>query len=203
MNLSTDLPAPRRAITRAELMPLDQYSRIRKEHRRKLVEMKRHRRISVGPYVTLHFESYDTMWAQVHEMLYIEKGGEAQIEGELAAYNPLIPQGSELVATMLIEIEDEIVRQRTLANLGHIETMVFLRFAGHKIVGTPEDDIERTTAEGKTSSVHFLHFPFTEEQKAAFRKPGTEVVVGVAHPKYGHMAVLPEEGRAALASDLA
>jgi hypothetical protein len=203
MNLSSETPTPRRAITRADLMPLDEYGRIRKDHRRKLVEAKRHRRITIGPFVTLHFESYDTMWAQVHEMLYIEKGGEAQIEGELAAYNPLIPQGNELVATMLIEIEDEIVRRRTLANLGHIETMVFLRFAGHKVMGVPENDMERTTEEGKTSSVHFLHFPFTEEQKAAFRKSETEVIAGSGHPKYGHMAVLPEESRAALATDLA
>jgi hypothetical protein len=177
------------------------YGRIRHDNRRKLVEIKRHRRIHIGPYVTLYFENYDTMWSQVHEMLYIERGGEEQIEGELAAFNPLIPQGNELVATMMIEIEDERVRRQVLANLGHIEDMVTLRFAGQTVTGVPEDDIDRTTEEGKTSSVHFLHFPFSDEAKAAFKKPETEVIVGARHPKYGHMAVMPEEMRASLAKD--
>jgi len=190
-----------RVITKADLMPMAEYGRIRHENRRKLVEVKRHRRIHVGPYVTLYFENYDTMLSQVHEMLYIERGGEAQIEGELAAFNPLIPQGSELVCTMMIEIEDERVRRQVLATLGHIEDMISLRFGGMKILGKPEDDIDRTTEEGKTSSVHFLHFPFTDEAKALFKKPETEVIIGSGHAKYGHMAVMPEEMRAALAND--
>ena len=109
-------------------MPLAEYTKIRREHRRKLVELKQQRRVHIGPYVTLYFENYDTMWAQVQEMLYIERGGEAQIEGELSAYNPLIPKGAELVATMMIEIEDEGVRRRILASLGHVEDMVRLTF---------------------------------------------------------------------------
>jgi hypothetical protein len=190
-----------RLITPADIMPMEEYGRIRRDHRRKLVDVKRNRRINIGPYVTLHFENYDTMWAQVQEMLYIERGGDAQLAGELEAYNPLIPQGDELVATMLIEIEDERTRRRTLATLGHIETMVSLRFGGHKVTAAPTDDMERTTEEGKTSSVHFLHFTFTPEQKGAFRAAGTEVIAGIGHPKYAHMAVLPEEMRQALAQD--
>jgi hypothetical protein len=190
-----------RAITPADLMPMAEYGRIRHDHRKKLVETKRKRRINIGPYVTLYFENYDTMWAQVQEMLYIERGGDEQVEGELAAYNPLIPQGRELVATMMIEIEDEHVRREVLATLGHIETMVSLRFGTVKITATPEDDIERTTEEGKTSSVHFLHFEFAPDAIAAFKAPGTEVIAGISHPKYGHMAVLPEEMRASLAAD--
>jgi len=190
-----------RVITKADLMPMGDYGRIRHDNRRKLVEIKRHRRIHIGPYVTLYFENYDTMWSQVHEMLYIERGGEEQIEGELAAFNPLIPQGSELVATMMIEIEDERVRRQVLATLGHIEEMVSLRFGGLKVVGVPEDDIDRTTEEGKTSSVHFLHFPFSTEAKAAFKKAGTEVIIGCSHAKYGHMAVMPEEMRDSPARD--
>ena len=192
-----------RVITSADIMPMSEYGRIRRAHRQKLIEKKRHRRIYIGPYVTLHFENYDTMWAQVHEMLYIERGGDAQLEGELEAYNPLIPQGSELIATMLIEIEDEVVRRRALAQLGHVEDAVSLRFGNHKVIAKPTDDLERTTEEGKTSSVHFLHFTFTPEQKAAFKIPKTEVIAGIAHPNYGHMAVLPEEMRASLAEDLA
>ena len=192
----------RREITRADLMPVADYAKIRRQHRRKLVDLKQKRRVHIGPSITLYFENYDTMWAQVHEMLYIEAGGEGQIEGELSAYNPLIPQGSELVATMMIEIEDEGVRRRTLAGLGHVEDMVYFSFAGHIVKGVPEDDIDRTTPDGKTSSVHFLHFPFTPDQAAAFRAVGTQVVVGISHANYGHMAALPEASRAALAGDL-
>ncbi|MGE4062380.1 MAG: DUF3501 family protein [Rhodospirillaceae bacterium] len=190
-----------RIITPADIMPMSQYGKIRGEHRRKLVEVKRQRRHHIGPYVTLFFENYDTMWAQVQEMLYIERGGDEQIEGELSAYNPLIPKGQELVATMMIEIEDEAVRRRTLANLGHIETMVSLSFAGHTVTAAPEDDMERTTPEGKTSSVHFLHFSFTPEQIAAFKAKGTQVTLGITHPRYGHLTILSEESRASLAAD--
>jgi len=190
-----------RAITHADLMPMADYGRIRIDHRRKLIETKRHRRINIGPYVTLYFENYDTMWAQVHEMLYIERGGEAQIEGELAAYNPLIPQGCELVATMMLEVEDERVRRQVLGTLGHIEEAVSLRFAGHKVTATPGDDLERTTPDGKTSSVHFLRFTFSADARTAFKAADTEVIAGIAHPKYGHMAVLPAEMRASLAAD--
>ncbi len=195
------MPRDARSITPADIMPMSQYAKIRAAHRRKLVGVKRRRRLHVGPHVTLYFENYDTMWAQVQEMLYIERGGDEQIEGELLAYNPLIPKGNELVATMMIEIEDEGVRRRTLAGLGHIETMVSLGFAGHTVTAVPEDDTERTTPEGKTSSVHFLHFTFTPDQAAAFRAQDTQVTLGITHPKYGHLAILPEESRASLAAD--
>ena len=192
----------KRAITPADLLPMAEYAKLRREHRKKLVAMKQNRRVHIGPYVTLYFENYDTMWAQVHEMLHIEGGGDEQIPGELAAYNPLIPQGAELVATMMIEIEDEGVRRRVLAQLGHVEDQVSLRFGGYTVKGVPEADIDRTTPDGKTSSVHFLHFSFAPAQAAAFRAPGTEVIAAIGHPNYGHMAVLPEATRAALAQDL-
>lgn len=198
-----DHASTRRAITPADIMPMAEYAKIRREHRRNLVDVKRKRRVHIGPHVSLYFENYATMWAQVHEMLFIERGGDEQLEGELSAYNPLIPQGAELVATMMIEIEDEGVRRRTLASLGHIEDMVSLNFAGHTVTAVPEADMDRTTDEGKTSSVHFLHFNFTPEQVAAFRTLGTQIVAGISHPKYGHMAMLPEETRAALAEDFA
>lgn len=189
-------------ITPADLMPMAEYGRIRRDHRRKLVELKAKRRLLVGPFATFHFENYETMWAQVHEMLFIEKGGDAQIEGELAAYNPLIPQGADLCATMLIEIEDEVKRHRVLATLGHIEMTVSMSFAGETVRGVPTDDTERTTAEGKASAVHFLHFHFTPAQIAKFKTPGTQIVLGLSHANYGHMAVMPEAMRASLATDL-
>ncbi len=200
LDTTNDRPA-RRQITRDDIMPLDEYAKIRKQHRAKLVEQKVKRRIHVGPHVTLYFENYDTMWAQIQEMLYIERGGEEQIEGELSAYNPLIPQGSELVATMMIEIEDEAVRRTTLNKLGHIEDMVVIKCAGQEILGVPEDDLDRTTEDGKTSSVHFLHFSFSKEQIAAFKKTDSEIVIGIRHPEYGHMAVLSDSSRAALSGD--
>jgi Protein of unknown function (DUF3501) len=190
-----------RQITAANIMPMAKYGKIRREHRRKLIDVKRKRRIHIGPHVSLYFENFDTMWAQVHEMLFIERGGDEQLEGELAAYNPLIPQGAELVATMMIEIEEESVRKRILASLGHVEDTVQLSFAGHTVTAVPEADLDRTTEEGKTSSVHFLHFAFTPEQVADFKMQGTQIVAGITHAKYGHIAILPEDSRAALSED--
>ena len=140
---------------------------------------------------------------QVHEMLFIEKGGEEQIPDELRAYNPLIPKGDELVATAMFEIDDEIRRGRVLARLGGVEETVSIRFGGEEVKGVPEQDVDRTTAAGKASSVQFIHFPFTKAQIEKFRTAGTQVVVGLAHPDYAHMAVMPEAVRAALAEDFA
>ena len=195
------MPEAQRKIIPADLLSIPEYDQQRKTLKQNLIPMKKLRRIEVGPFATFYFENYATMWLQVQEMLRIEKGGEEQIAGELAAYNPLIPQGDELIATMMIEIEDERVRRHTLATLGHIEEMVSLRFVGQKVTAKPTDDLERTTEEGKTSSVHFLHFTFDAAQKTAFKKSDSEVIAGIAHPKYGHMAVLPDEMRASLAAD--
>lgn len=192
----------KRKITAADIMPVAEYAKIRREHRQKLVQVKKNRRLEVGPFATFHFENYDSMWTQVQEMLYIEKGGDDQLLGELEAYNPLIPQGRELVATMLIEIEDEVKRARILATLGHIEDMISLTFAGETVKAVPEQDTERTTSDGKTSSVHFLHFPMTANQAAKFKTPGTQVLLGIAHVHYGHIAVMSETVRAELAKDL-
>ena len=193
----------KRSLTAADIMPMAEYGKIRKEKRSEISERKRHRRVEVGPYATFYFESFETMWMQVHEMLYIEKGGDEQIAGELAAYNPLIPNGHELVATFMIEIDDPLRRARVLAGLGGIEATAFFSFAGERIVGVPEADQDRTSEEGKASSVQFVHFPFTLEQSAAFGKEGTQVILGFSHPAYSHMAVLSEPVRAALAADFA
>ena len=164
--------------------------------------MKPARRLSVGPVVTVLFESYDTVWMQIHEMLHIERGGEAQIADELAAYGPLVPNGHELVATLMIEIDDPERRAQALALLGGIEACVSIQIGNETIVAKPDGDGGRTDAAGKTSAVHFLHLPFTPDQAAAFRTSGARVLVGIAHPEYGHLAVLPEASRAVLADDL-
>jgi hypothetical protein len=189
-------------ITRDDILPMERYVGERKERRAKLVEVKKHRRIPVGPDCTFYFENFETMWHQVHEMLFIERGGEEQIADELAAYNPLIPKGRELVATVMFEIDDPVRRQAVLGELGGVEETAFLRFGGETVTGRPEEDVDRTSAAGKASSVQFIHFPLSNEQAAGFKAPGTEVVIGFGHPNYAHMAVLPEATRAALAEDL-
>jgi hypothetical protein len=192
---------PRHEITRADILPLADYTKVRAERRKALTAIKKNRRVEVGPYVTFYFENYDTMWQQVQEMLYIERGGEEQIADELAAYNPLIPKGAELVATFMIEIDDPEKRKRMLARLGGIESTAFIQIGAEKIPCLAEEDQDRTTAEGKASSVQFVHFPFNAAQIAAMRNPGTPVIVGLSHENYGHMAVLPEPARAELAKD--
>lgn len=193
----------RTEITRADIVPIEEYAKTRKERRTAVTEMKRDRRVSCGPDATFYFENYDTMWHQVHEMLYIEKGGEDQIADELAAYNPLIPNGRELVATLMFEIEDEGRRKVFLSGLGGVEETITLEFDGETIKGVPEDDVDRTTADGKASSVQFIHFPFTDEQAAKFKAADGRVMLGINHPKYGHLAVFSEETHKALAGDLA
>lgn len=197
----TETTVAKRQITRADILPMEEYAKIRKERRRAILDKKRDRRLEVGPVATFHFESYDSMWLQIHEMLYIEKGGEEQIEDELQAYGPLIPNGRELVATVMFEIDDPIRRKSFLARLGGIEETAFIRVAGETVTGVPEADVDRSTADGKASSVQFIHFPFTAEQIAKFRIPNAEVVVGFRHPTYGHMVVMPEAVRQALAKD--
>jgi Protein of unknown function (DUF3501) len=193
----------KREITRADILPLQDYARDRAKVRRDIVALKQRRRVEVGPFATFYFENYQTMWHQVHEMLFIEKGGEAQIEDELRAYNPLIPRGNELVATVMLEIEDPVRRAKTLLRLGGIENTMFITVGGETVRGEPEGDVERTKSDGKTSSVHFMHFRFAPAQVALFRKAGTQVILGFDHPEYSHMAVLPEPVRQALAEDFA
>ncbi len=193
--------AAKHEITRADIMSMSEYAEERTERRRAIGEVKRDRRFEIGPFATIYFENYDTMWWQVHEMLYIERGGEEQIADELAAYNPLIPNGADLVATLMFEIDQPERRQRVLAGLGGVEGTVTMSFAGETITAVPEGDVARSTAEGRASSVHFLHFPFTREQAAKFRAPGAKVVVGIGHPGYGHMAAMPEAVRQALMHD--
>lgn len=193
----------RTEITRDDIIPIEEYAKNRKERRTTVTQMKRDRRVPCGPDATFYFENYDTMWHQIHEMLYIEKGGEEQIADELAAYNPLVPKGRELVATLMFEVEDEARRKAFLTGLGGVEETITLEFEDETVKGVPEDDVDRTTADGKASSVQFIHFPFTDEQAAKFKATDGRVMLGINHPKYGHLAVLSDETRAALAGDLA
>ncbi|MSO85844.1 MAG: DUF3501 family protein [Rhodospirillales bacterium] len=195
------MSANRHGIAPADILPMDAYAKIRVERRRQIGQAKAHRRVAVGPDATFYFESYATMLHQVHEMLFVEKGGAAQVADEIAAYDPLVPKGANLSATFMIEIEDPVRRLASLRRLGGIENTVTLSFWGETVKAVPHDDAERTTADGKTSSVHFFAFPFGAAAIEKFKKPGTEVVLAIRHPGYAHMAILPEATRAELARD--
>jgi len=192
---------PKHEITRGDIMAMDDYAKVRRDRRHTITEVKRHRRLGVGPHATFYFESFETMWMQIHEMLFIEQGGEAQIDDELAAYNPLIPKGRELVATMMIEIDDEAQRRALLSRLGGVEATIELSLGERVIKAVAEADIDRTTADGKASAVHFVHFPFSDDDVARFRDPAVRLTLGITHVAYGHLAIVPDAMRAALAAD--
>jgi hypothetical protein len=163
-------------ITKEDLLPLDSYTKVRRQMRKELVEFKKNRRILLGPYATFYFECYETMIAQVQEMLYIEKGGDEQVADELAAYNPLIPNGKELVATLMFEIDE-------------------------KIYAVPEMDVDRTSDDGKASSVQFIHFKFSDDQVSKFKDQNNSIEVGIDHKEYSHTTKFSEENIKALSAD--
>jgi hypothetical protein len=201
--MSMPMPASLRQVTYEDLLPDAEFARIRAERRAELLPLKRLRRIALGPVCTFYFESFDTMLFQIQEMLLTEKGGAAQVPDELAAYNPLIPQGSELVATVMFEIEDPVRRAQLLARLGGVDDRFFVQIGDTRIAGQAEGDIERTREDGKTSSVHFLRFPLTAQQIAVFRDPAVAIMIGCDHESYAHLAVLAPATRAELARDFA
>ena len=190
-----------KVVTKADLMPLEEYSRKRKTIRKEIVIYKKNRRISVGPYANFYFESFETMKAQIQEMLYIEKGGEAQLKDELTAYNPLIPKGNELVATLMFEIDNPTLRLDFLNKVGGIEEKVYIKIGKEKISAIPETDLDRTSAEGKASSVQFVHFNFSKQQIKSFNDINNEIIIGIDHKLYNHMTKISKETRKALSKD--
>ena len=193
---------PKTNITPADILEMADYEAIRNERRGKIAGIKKNRRLSVGPHATFYFECFDTVWYQIHEMLRIEKGGQEQIPDEIEAYDPLIPKGSELVATLMFEIPDATQRARVLAGLGGVEETVTLEIGLETVAATAEEDVDRTTADGKASSVQFVHFPLTPKQKSAFLNPENRVTLGIGHSNYGHIAVIPDAMRQELSRDL-
>ena len=195
------MPREKREIQKEDIMPLDVYTKNRRELRKNIVEFKKNRRIALGPYATFYFESYETMLAQVQEMLYIEKGGDEQLKDELSAYNPLIPNGKELTATLMFEIDNPISRATFLGKVGGIEETVFMKINGEKIKAIPEEDVDRTSAEGKASSVQFIHFNFSDDQIAKFKSEEIEVEIGIDHKEYSHTTKLSLENKKSLSAD--
>ena len=195
------MPKEKREIQKSDIMPLDAYIKNRKELRKNIVNFKKNRRVALGPYATFYFESYETMLAQVQEMLYIEKGGDEQLHDELIAYNPLIPNGKELTATLMFEIDNPISRAAFLGKVGGIEEMVFMKINGETVKAVPEEDVDRTSAEGKASSVQFIHFNFTDEQIQKFKSNDVNIELGMDHKEYSHTTKLSKENIASLSAD--
>ena len=195
------MPKDKREIEKKDIMPLDIYIKQRKNLRKDIVEFKKNRRISLGPYATFYFESFETMLAQVQEMLYIEKGGDDQLKDELTAYNPLIPNGKELVATLMFEIDNPVSRAAFLSKVGGIEEKVFMKINGEKVKAIPEEDVDRTSAEGKASSVQFIHFRFNDQQIEKFKSKSSQVEIGVEHDEYTHSTKLTDATLNSLSKD--
>ena len=195
------MPKEKKEILKDDIIPLDIYIKQRKELRKNIVEFKKNRRISLGPYATFYFESYETMLAQVQEMLYIEKGGDEQLKDELIAYNPLIPNGKELIATLMFEIDNPVSRAAFLSKVGGIEKNVFMKIDGEIVKAVPEEDVDRTSAEGKASSVQFIHFKFNDGQIEKFKSGLLNVEIGMDHKEYSHSAKLSDLTVKSLSAD--
>mgnify|MGYP001223735002 CR=1 FL=1 len=194
------MPKDKREIQKEDIMPLDVYTKQRKELRKNILEFKKDRRVPLGPYATFYFESYETMLAQVQEMLYIEKGGDEQLKDELSAYNPLVPNGKELTATLMFEIDNPVSRATFLGKVGGIEEKVYMKVDGDLIKAVPEEDVDRTSAEGKASSVQFIHFKFNEEQIKKF-KSNSLIELGIDHDEYSHSTKLNDSTVKSLSTD--
>ena len=194
------MPKEKRVIQKEDIMPLDVYTSQRKELRKNILEFKKDRRVPLGPYATFYFESYETMLAQVQEMLYIEKGGDEQLKDELSAYNPLVPNGKELTATLMFEIDNPVSRATFLGKVGGIEEKVYMKVDGDLIRAVPEEDVDRTSAEGKASSVQFIHFKFNEEQIKKF-KSNSLIELGIDHDEYSHSTKLNDSTVKSLSTD--
>ena len=195
------MPKEQKIIQKSDLLAPELYEKNRRQMRKELVEFKKDRRVPLGPYATFYFECYETMLAQVQEMLHIEKGGDEQLNDELTAYNPLIPNGKELVSTLMFEIDNPVIRSTFLGKLGGVEENVFIKIDNDIIYGKPEIDVDRTSAEGKASSVQFIHFEFDQNQISKFKGNNVSIELGIDHKEYSHSTKLSESTIKALSSD--
>ncbi|MDA9121587.1 DUF3501 family protein [Candidatus Pelagibacter sp.] len=191
----------KRQIEKEDLLSSDVYAKSRKQIRKDLVEFKKNRRIALGPYATFYFESFETMVAQVQEMLHIEKGGDDQLKDELIAYNPLVPNGKELTATLMFEIDNPISRSAFLGKVGGIEEKIFMKINDEIVKAAPEEDVDRTSAEGKASSVQFIHFKLNDDQISKFKSDSATIELGIDHKEYTHTTRLAENSVKSLCAD--
>ena len=191
----------KRLIEKTDLIPIDVYTNSRKQIRKELVEFKKNRRVAIGPYATFYFESFETMLAQVQEMLYIEKGGDEQLKDELIAYNPLVPNGRELTATVMFEIDNPVSRAAFLGRVGGIEEKIFMKIDNENVKAVPEKDVDRTSDEGKASSVQFIHFKLNDNQITKFKSGNVNIEISINHKDYAHSTKLSVDTIKALSAD--
>ena len=191
----------KRQVEKKDLMTAKVYAENRKLLRKSIVEFKKNRRIALGPYATFYFESFETMVAQIQEMLHIEKGGDEQLKDELTAYNPLVPNGKELTATLMFEIDNPLSRGAFLGKVGGIENKIFMKIDNEVVKAVPEDDVDRTSAEGKASSVQFIHFKFNDDQINKIKSGNVSIELGIDHKEYSHTTKLTEENIKSLLAD--
>ena len=191
----------KKQVEKKDLMPADVYAESRKKIRKELVEFKKNRRVALGPYATFYFESFETMVAQIQEMLHIEKGGDEQLKDELIAYNPLVPNGKEFTATLMFEIDNPLSRGAFLGKVGGIEKNIFMKIDNEAVKAVPEDDVDRTSAEGKASSVQFIHFKFNDDQINKIKSGNVSIELGIDHKEYSHTTKLTEENIKSLLAD--
>ena len=187
----------------SDLMGLEEYHNARPEFRERVLAHKRDRQVAVGPNATLYFEDRLTIQYQVQEMLRIERIFESEaIDEELQAYVPLIPDGSNLKATLMVEFPDQEERRRELARLIGIEDRAYIQVSGcDRVYAIADEDLERSTEE-KTSAVHFLRFELTPPMKSAL-KAGAVLSIGIDHPNYRHAVdAVPAAARESLTADL-
>ncbi len=177
-------------IEKTDILSRDEYKIKRKNLREKMVLRKKFRRVDIGPYVTMYFENKDTIIHQINEMVYIEDGGEQQIDDEILAYKSLIPNGSELVATVMVEIANPIKRAEFLSKMGGFEETINIKIHDEEIKGKAELDGDRTTADGKASSVQFVHFEFDEQAVKSIKNNMENVSISINHKNYRHSAIL-------------
>lgn len=196
------MPRNARTITADDILPLDRYELIRNDKKQEALLRKKLTRMGVGPHATALFETWDSMWLQVQEMLRIEKGGSDQLVDELSAYDPMVPKGRELTCTLLFEIEDPVRRDAFLRTIGGVEDHISLQVGGHVIKARPEGDVERTReSDGKASAVHFLHFDFDDAAIAAWKSGEGNAMLVIDHPNYGHAAIVNADSREYLARE--
>ncbi|QEA16794.1 DUF3501 family protein [Novosphingobium ginsenosidimutans] len=190
------MPRNARTITADDILPLDRYELIRNDKKQEALLRKKLTRMGVGPHATALFETWDSMWLQVQEMLRIEKGGADQLVDELSAYDPMVPKGRELTCTLLFEIEDPVRRDAFLRTIGGVEDHIAIQVGGQVIKARPEGDVERTReSDGKASAVHFLHFDFDDAAIAAWQSGEGSAMLVIDHPNYGHAAIISADSR--------
>ena len=191
----------KRQIEKRDIISSEIYTKSRKQIRKDLIKFKKNRRIALGPYATFYFESFETMVAQIQEMLHIEKGGDEQLKDELIAYNPLVPNGKELTATLMFEIDNPLSRGAFLGKVGGIEEKIFMKVDNEKVKALPENDVDRTSANGKASSVQFIHFEFNDDQINRFKSGDASIELGIDHKEYAHTTKLTEDNVKSLSAD--